>query len=253
MRSFLLSLLVVMVGSVAYAQKITGSQVLDIMYNRHAGKWYKNMGVVKDVDIIENGKTRPGGSWLMAMEFPGKFRMDIGDPATKTTILLSNKILYKWQDGKKTYENQDRSSLLFLTGGMYWYKRKEIPGKLVEYNIDPTKAYQTTYNGKAVYVLGAENAKDKLSQLWIEKDRLILLRIIEYDGMFNKIETRYEGHKKYGNYWIESKVSYLQGDKVLQVEKYKGDVLINMKLDPMLFDPQQLHNARHWYYNKVIK
>ena len=129
---------------------------------------------------------------------------------------------------------RDENDLLFLLGGLYFYKFDEVPAKMKSFGYDLDKFHEDTWKGKAVYVIGALKGEDSVNQLWVEKENYSPVRMIKYEDK-NKEEAFFENHVKLGGGFTETLVHFFINDKLVQVEKYhdlKGDAEIN----PAIFD-----------------
>ena len=84
-------------------------------------------------------------------------------------------------------------------------------------------------------MIGAHTSADKTNEWWIDKEKLIVLRFIKFDGD-NKEEGIFSAHQRYGNAWSETACDFYVNDKLVQREKYH-DCRANVEIDPGLFDP----------------
>lgn len=228
-----------------FAQAITGNDILDKMYARYGGKWHKSVSYIKEVQQYPDGQPTPKQYWYEAIQYPGDRRMDIGDVTSGNIVLLHSDTLYKFQNGKVVYGNLDRGDYLFLIGDMYSMPLDEVKKKLRWFDYDITKGTETVWNGTPVYVLGAKDTAEKVNQLWIDKDKLILLHSIEYYGGARS-DIIFSDHVQLPGSWLETNVKFYQNGQLLQEEKYIG--YSNMRqFSPDLFDPRKATTAKSWY------
>jgi hypothetical protein len=105
---------------------------------------------------------------------------------------------------------------------------------------------EDSWEGKPVYVVGADKGDLKSKQFWVEKDRLLFVRLIEASqGDPKKTEeTRFEDYRQLSPGWIAARVELRIDDKKVFEEEY-SEIQVNAKLDPALFDPKQF-NSQHW-------
>ena len=229
----------------SYAQKPIGAEVFDSMQARYNGKWHRNLTFVQKTEQYAYEQVNSTQTWYEAIQFPGNLRIDIGDTKNGNIVLFHNDSLFKYQNDSNIYARGDRNSLVFLLGGMYFYPPETAKKRLAGYGYNLQKAFETKMNGRAVYVIGADSVNEKTNQLWVDKERLVVSRIVEYDGWF-KLDFVFEDHKPYGNSWVETKVTIYQDNKKAQVEYY-NNIRVNEPIDARLFDPRQLKQANHWY------
>jgi hypothetical protein len=111
---------------------------------------------------------------------------------------------------------------------------------------DLSKLHEDTWQGEPVYVVGADKGDLKSKQFWIEKKRLLFVRIIEPDrhDATKTADTRFVDYRKTSPGWVAAGVEmYVDGKEVFS-EEY-SDIQVNTKLDPAIFDPKQFA-SQHW-------
>jgi hypothetical protein len=102
------------------------------------------------------------------------------------------------------------------------------------YGYDLGKSYETTLNNEPVYVIGAANADEKANQLWIDKQKLVVVKFISYDNG-EKEEGIFKDHKQFGKGWSETACDFYVNGKLIQKEMYY-DCKANDNIDPKIFD-----------------
>jgi outer membrane lipoprotein-sorting protein len=244
MRIALSFLFVLLCMQASAQQSITGNQIFEKMYAAYGGKWHKSVSYLKEVQQYPNGVASPKQYWFEAIQYPGNKRMDIGDVTSGNIILLHNDTLYKYQSGKAVYGNEDRGDFFFLSGDMYFMTLDKAKKRFKWFNYDLTKGTESVWNGKPIYVLGATDTAEKVNQLWIDKENLVLLRSLEYEG--GKSDIRFEDHVQLPTSWLETKVSFRQDDQLLQEEKYIG-YSNTREFSKDLFNPWKATTAKSWY------
>jgi hypothetical protein len=133
---------------------------------------------------------------------------------------------------------------------MYHYSLKDAKNRFRRYQYDLKKGFEAEWKGKPVYVLGATNAEEKTNQLWIDQEKLVIVRSIEYGGQ--KMEYQFEGHQKTDGGYTETKVTIFLDDEKVQLETY-SNINTNQQLDTLIFNPYKMANATHWFQPTVKK
>lgn len=221
-----------------------GEQTLEKMYRTYAGKWCNTLTFVQRTENYQNDSLTKISTWYETIAYPGKFRMDFGDPAKGNATLFLGDSVFTFRKGafvKKEYRVND---LIFLLGGMYFHPLEKVKKLFGEFGFDLSKGHQTTWKGKAVYVIGAMAGDEKSNQLWIEKERLILLRMIKQEKG-QKEEAIFEDHVRTGKGWTETKIAFFFDDKLFQMEYY-NEVKANGPITEGHFDPAQFGKVNHW-------
>jgi len=214
---------------------LTGQDVLKMMYSKYAGKWHKALTFKQTTERYRNDTLRSKQTWRESMLYPDKLRIDIEPLADNNSIIFRGDSTYRIAAGQLKSASGQGNDLIFLLGGLYSYPLAQTIDKLKSLGYDITRAHEDTWKGKPVYVIGAGQGDLKVSQLWIDKEDLYLVRMIEFNKG-TKEEALFDDHLKVGNAWTETKVHFYINDKLLQVESYY-DVKDAPGLNAAIFDP----------------
>ncbi len=85
-------------------------------------------------------------------------------------------------------------------------------------------------------MLGAnENDTTKKNTLFIDAEKLVVLRLIRYGGN-GKEEAWFNNHKKFGKAWSETLVTFFINHALYQKEEY-FNCIANGKVNNAIFDP----------------
>ena len=235
MKKILIAFLILLI-TVSMISPPGSREVLKKMHDRYAGKWYKTFSFNQTTEVYRNDSLKHTETWYENIKFPKEFRIDFGDPDSGKAVIYKNDSSYFFRNGKLAGVRPDNNDLLFLLGGMYFYKFDEVISKMTSYGYDLDKFHEDTWKGKEVYVIGARKGEDSVNQLWIEKENYSPVRMIKIENN-NKEEALFEDHVKLGGGYTETLVYFFINSKLVQVEKYhdlKGDI----EIDPSIFDAQ---------------
>jgi hypothetical protein len=226
--------------SFAQNKKIIADKILTKMYATYAGKWYKNFTFYQTTENYKNDSLIKTAIWHEALIYPSLFRISIGDSANGNAMIVKGDSVYNFSKGKLYRKASNEDDLTFLLGGMYFLPYNIVKQKMIKEGYDLKKACENTFEGKAVYIIGANSVTEKTSQVWIEKDRLVVLRMIKYKPDM-KEDAIFADYKKVENGWRENSVVFYINDKLYQKEKYY-DCKANTNIDANIFDPYHFIN-----------
>lgn len=233
--------------SLAHADDIhTGTDVLRAMHDRYAKTWYETLTFTQKSTTYNADGTTKVETWYEAARLPGKLRIDIGTPSDGNGYLMVDGDLTIVKAGKVAGNQHYMNMLLVLGFDVYRQAPETTAGVVKDEGFDLTKFHEDTWEGQPVYVVGADKGDLKSKQFWIEKNRLLFVRLLE-PGRADpaKIDDiRFESYKPLGEAWLAERVEIHQGDKIVFTEDY-SDVQGNPKLDAGAFDPNQF-NTTHW-------
>jgi hypothetical protein len=95
-----------------------------------------------------------------------------------------------------------------------------------------------------VYVIGAARGDTIARQFWVDRERLVFVRLLER-GPKGQTDVRFNKYVQAGGGWVATDVSqYLNGKRRLH-EVY-SDVRPNASLASGFFEPQEWTTAAHW-------
>jgi hypothetical protein len=226
---------------------MNSEKVLKQMYERYAGKWYHTFTFVQTTERFKNDSLTQTSTWYEALRFPDRFRIDFGDIKTGDAVIFANDSAYSFRKGVLKSTTFDNNDLVFLLGGLYFYSFDRVINHVKSLHYDLHKYHSDTWNNKPVYVIGANSNDEKVNQLWIDKEKLVLVRFIKYENN-SKQEGILNDQQQFGGGWSETKVVFYINDKLIQKEYYR-DCKANVDIDPKVFDPTQF-GKMHWYQEK---
>jgi hypothetical protein len=254
MRNFkILVFLVLLAVATANAKKIeNGEQLVSAMHKKYDGKWYKTLTFVqKNTEYKPDGTTQ-NSIWYEAMSAPGNLRIDFDPLDTGNGLMFSGGMQHTFKDGKLARSQPLIHPLLVLAFDVYTQPVEKTVSQLKELKIDLTILHEDTWQGKAVYVVGAKKGDLRSPQFWIDKKNLYFVRMLQPVGK-NKDhlqETQFNKYQKVkGGGWVSPEVLFLVDDKRNWVEEY-SDIQTDVALDANLFNTQNWMTADRKYYLK---
>jgi hypothetical protein len=224
---------------------ITGTpSLIRAMRDRYEGKWYRNLTFVqKTVVGLASGTQLPPQTWHEAGILPGRLRIDT-DLASKSGVLYAGDSVYRFTNGKLVRADTGTNELLVLGFDVYAQSAARTETVLRRSRFDLSKFHEGTWQGKPVYIVGAARGDSTSKQFWIEKERLLFVRLLMNTAQ-GRTEFRFNKYVPAGSGWIAMEVEqYVNGKRRLH-EEY-SNVRTNVTLSPAVFDPAQWATAPHW-------
>jgi hypothetical protein len=212
-----------------------GEELVALMRDRYAGKWYKTLTFVQKT-TFPDGRVE---TWYEALQLPGKLRIDVAPLDSGKTLLFRNDSLYVFEQRKLKVSQAFVHPLMVLGFDVYESPVSETVQKLRNLKFDLSKLHQTTWQGRPTYVVGAAPGDTTSPQFWIDVERLYFVRSLEPSKKDSSVinETRFDKYIPMGRGWLEMEVLFLANGKQHVKEEY-SDPKVNVKLDPALFDPR---------------
>jgi len=231
MKIFIVSLVAV----VSFLNHNTSEDVVEKMYKQYGGKWMKSFSFTQTTEMYRNDSLINTSTWYENIVYPDKFRIDFGSKTAGSAALFVKDSVYSFRNSKLTHVSANDEDLTFILGGMYFYSLDSVKLMLRRMGYDLNKSYETSLNDKPVYVIGATKAEEKANQLWIDKEKLVVVKFISYNRG-DKEEGIFGNHKQFGNGWSETLCNFYVDGKLIQKETYY-DCKADENIDLKIFDP----------------
>jgi len=223
----------------------TAEALLRAMHDRYASTWYDTLTFIQKSTTYNPDGTTKIETWYEAALLPGKLRIDIGPPADGHAYLLNDGNATLFEKGKDP-RSRRLVNLLLVLGFDVYKQPSETTLKIVQSErIDTSKFHEEKWQGHETYVVGAEKGDTKSPQFWIDKDRLLFVRLLQ-PARANPADTddiRFVNYQPLAGTWIAARVEIWNGEKLIFTEDY-FDIKANPKLDAALFDPKQFDPNR---------
>ena len=237
-----LALLTLLAGTTAPK---TGEDLIREMHARYDGKWYRNVTFVQTTSFPD----KPAETWYEAGTIPGKLRIDVAPVDSMTAFMFVGDSSFVFKGGQRVAAQEDRNLLMTLGFDVYGQAPEVTIAQLKAQHVDLSRIREDTWQGAKVWVVGAAKGDTTSSQFWVEKDRLLFVRLIEsHKSMKNPsappklLDVTFEKYQPLGKGWIETEVVIKLDGKEVQREQY-ADIKADVELQPDLYDTQTYRKA----------
>ena len=229
------------------AQEIRdGETLLRAMHGRYQNNWYETLTFTQKSTTHNDDGTDKSEIWHEAMLLPGKLRIDIGPPADGNGRLVANGALTSFQNGKASDPHPFVHMLLVLGFDVYRQPTQATVDQVKGQGFDLTKLREDSWDGESVYVVGGDKGDLNSKQFWVEKKRLLFVRMIAPDrrDAAKTADSRFADYRQLPVGWVAARVEFFVAGKNVFSEEY-SEIQTNPKLDRAIFDPRQF-NSQHW-------
>jgi hypothetical protein len=221
-------------------------QLFAQMYEQYSGLWFKTLRFTQRNTLYSSTGKEIKSTWEEHISAPGRLRIDFLPLSDKSGILINNDRVVTFTGGKKTSQSRSINPLLLLTVDAY-----VVPPEVTLRRLDSLGVKRHTFrisewDGKPVYVIGAEEGDTTAAQLWIDAERLLLVRWIQREPRGKRVihaDTRVSKYKDVAGVPIPFEILVLHDGKPYFKEEYE-DVEANVPLSEQLFDPARWATAR---------
>jgi hypothetical protein len=230
----------VLLSAVSAAQIGSADALVRSIHDRYAKSWYQTLTFTqKSTTYNDDGITKVE-TWYEAALLPGKLRIDIGPAADGGAYLLSDGNVTIFDKGKEVNSRPLVNMLLVLGFDVYRQAPEKTLQVIASEKYDVGKFHEDTFEGRPMYVVGAEKGDLKSRQFWVDKERLLFVRLFQPDRSDeNRIEDiRFTDYREVEGGWVAARVEVRAGDRLVFSEDY-SDIKVNPVLDGALFDAKQ--------------
>lgn len=217
----------------------TGAEVVEAMRARWHGKWYRTLAFSQVTRTIAADGVETKGVWHEALEHPGRLRIDFAPLADKAGLVCTPERIHHFRRGVQTSTQETWNHLLILIGDVYCQELSRSLMQLEKLGFDMTRVHLAQWQGHPCYVVGAETGDGLANQFWIDRESLLLQRVVHKDPAIPKAkpqEVRILEYRQVQGHPIASRIHFLHEGRVFFSEDY-FDIRVNPQLDPALFDP----------------
>jgi hypothetical protein len=223
----------------------SGEDVIRQMHDRYPD-WYRTLSFTQATSRRLPNDSVSVETWREWSAIPGRLRIEMGDPAAGRGAIFANDSVYNVRGGQATTRAARRNLLLVLGFDVYGQSPERTLQVLREEGIDLSRVHTDTWEGRRVYVVGANEGDLQSRQFWVEADRLLFVRLIEPGAQSPSVlnDIRFTDYKQFRGGWVAARVEVYNGGRRVLWEDY-SDIRIDEPLDPALFDPARWTTAPH--------
>ena len=245
MKKLCLLLLFFVLGK-SYSQKINnGIDVINAMYKKYDGgkKWYKHFSFTQDAVFYRNDSVIKTEVWHEIGSFPGKLAIKFDKKDSKDGVIFSEYKVWSIKDGVVKEPKLFIHDLILVGFDVYFLKPDKTIHLLDSLGYNLKEFHEDVFEGRKVYVVGAQPGDDKSPQFYIDAERLYMSRIIykKNNHITDCIFTEYE---KLNRNWVAKKIIFKNKGKLQLIEKYY-DIKFPEELNPDVFNPEKF-NLLKW-------
>jgi hypothetical protein len=221
----------------------SGEAVVRAMHDRYVGKWYRTITFTQKTTVTLASGSEIVQTWYEAGLLPGRLRIDF-DLKSKSGSLVAHDSVYSFSNGRLASADTGTNPLLLLGFDIYTQPVNRTVATLRRLGFDLSDFHETTWQGRPVYVVGAVRGDTMSKQFWVDRERLLFLRLIERSRQ-GRSDVRFSQYVESGGGWVAMEVTQLVNGRRRLLEEYT-DVRTNVSLSDALFDPRQWSTVPHW-------
>jgi len=240
-----ISVVLLTLAAVGQAQIQSSEALVRAMHDRYAKSWYGTITFTQKSTTYNDDGTTKVETWYEAAMLPGKLRIDIGPAADGHAYILADGNVTIFDKGKEVNSRPLVNMLLVLGFDVYRQSPEKTLQVIGSEKYDVSKFHEDTFEGRPMYVVGAEKGDLQSRQFWIDQERLLFVRLFQPDRADEKRieDIRFTDYRPLAGAWVAARVEVRAEGKLIFSEDY-SDIKGNPSLDAALFDPKQFSAER---------
>ena len=223
----------------------SGREIIHAMHDRYAGKWYHTLTFVQQNTATRRGGVKERSVWREYAALPGRLRIEFEPADSGKGVLFVSDSQYAMDADTVASATAFVHPLMVLGFDVYFDPAERTVARLERLKFDLATVHEDTWEGRPVYVVGAKAGDLRTPQFWVDRERLVFVRLLEpgqrdtsrtSDIRFNKYQTA-------GGAWLSAEVAFLVDGQPRWLEEYT-EIKTDVPLKDALFDPRQWKRAR---------
>lgn len=222
----------------AVAKITTAEALVGAMNARYGGKFFKTKTFLQNNTAFTTTGEEQKSQWYEHLEAPGKLRIAFLPAAQKSGLVQVDDNVASFDNGIRIDFRPSVNPLLLLTVDVYAAPPAAILKGLDSLGVDTDIIRTDEWEGRPVYVVGAKQGDSTSSQMWVDSDRLRLVRFVQRDRRGERTivsDMRVRNYRDIEGYEIPTELVVLRNGRTVWREQ-RADIRLNTPLPPDVFD-----------------
>jgi hypothetical protein len=218
----------------------TGQDLVRAMHDRYAGTWYHTLSFMQQNTAYLPGDSLEHSTWFERAAIPGGLRIDFRGGANSPPgdgVVFARESLFVMQSDTLARAVPFVHPLMLLGFDVYAQPVERTVEQLAGLGFDLSVMHEDTWQGRPVYVIGAPAGDARTRQFWVDKERLLFVRMLEPSrrDTARVSETQFNQYRRHGGGWVAEAVLFLLDGQRSWLEHY-SDVRVEVPLPDGVFD-----------------
>jgi hypothetical protein len=212
------------------------------IHDRYAANAPRNVMFIQKTTVTLSSGSQIVQTWRTAGELPGRWRVDTDQ--SRGGILYIGDSTYQFTSGKLAKADTGINEILSVAFDVFSQPAAKSESMLRRMGIDAARFHESTWRGAPVYVVGASRGDSTSKQIWVERDRLIPVRMIENTKQ-GRTDFRFSGYTEVGGQWVPGEIEQFVNGKRRLLQQLT-QVRTNTSLSDAMFDPKRWALTPRW-------
>lgn len=224
----------------------TPRDLLTAMRARYDGKWYRTLTFVQHNTQYHPDGTVEHSTWQEWLQAPGRLRIEFQPADSGNGMLFAADSQFGFQKDSMAMSRPFIHPLLVLGFDVYAQPVEKTVAALTQRRFDLSVLSETTWEGRPVWVVGAKAGDLHSRQFWVDKERLLFVRLLGPAGQDTSktSDTRFNKYAPFAGGWVSAEVEFLVDGQRQFLEEYV-DIQVNGAMADALWDARRWKAARN--------
>jgi hypothetical protein len=218
-----------------------GASIVRKMHGKYQDAWFTTTQFAQKTTTYDADGKANVELWYERIQLPGKLRIDVGAAKDGNAMILADGEMHTFKGGSQV-DSRPMTSLALLLGFDVYKQSPDITlAQLKHEGVDTTKVHEDSWEGRPVFVVGADRGDLGSNQFWVDKERLLLVRIIAPSRTQPQMpsDIRFLDFRIQPRGVIAARIDVYRQNRLVMSEEY-SDIETDIPLDAASFDPSKL-------------
>jgi hypothetical protein len=215
-----------------------GLAVVRAMHDKWENKFPKTISFLQNnTSYTTTGEERKT-QWYEHLEVPGKLRIAFLPATQRSGLVQIGDRVATFENGIRVDFRPSINPLLLLTADVFAAPTATIMRGLDSLHVDTNVIRTDEWDDRPVYVVGAKAGDTTSNQMWVDAERLQLVRFIQSSTTPQRTlvsDTRIKNYKEIGGFEIPTEFLVLRNGRPVWREEY-ANVQVNQTFPAGTFD-----------------
>ncbi len=233
-------LLLLLTALLAGRDPQTGDALVRAMHDTYSGQWYRTLTFVQHNTLYLTADSVQHSTWFERAAIPGSLRIDFREGpgfSPDAGALFVRDSQFNIAGDTLVEASAFVHPLMVLGFDVYAQPVDRSLAQLREYGFDLATTHDDTWQGRPVTVVGAKAGDLHTRQFWVDKERLVFVRMLEPGRRDTTAttETQFNDYRPFDKAWVSAQVLFLANGQRRWMEEYV-DITVNTPLADGVFD-----------------
>ena len=215
-----------------------GQSLVTAMRFKHP-EWLRTLAFTSNITLYSTTGRETTSRWRQQISLPGKLRIDYLPLTGRSGVLFDGSRVHTFDNGRAIDAQPGVNAQLLVTSDVYSLPADRALRLLDSLGFDIGRLRRDTWEGQPTYVLGAQAGDSTTSQVWVDTERLLTVRMIQKERRGTRdivTDVRFGKFADFGGFPIATEVLQYRDGRLIYREQ-RVETRVNDPIADTVFDP----------------